>query len=141
MVKCTASPHLLSCKFWSPILYPAGTPSLVSHGHQTTLEWPLGHNRSPNCTRTHMPCNHITHTCTIHLHISVFFVVCVQATIHIADPLQLSACSLVSTHGCSPIVGLDIVSPGSGHIVVCGKTQHVVKMLQSDCILFNHYLA
>lgn len=51
----------------------------------------------------------------------MFFVVCVQATIHIADPLQLSACSLVSAHGYSPIVGLDVLSPGSENIVVCAN--------------------
>ena len=119
MVKYSALPYLLSCKFWSPILCPAGAPSLVSRGHQTTLKWPLGHNRSPNCTC--MPCNHKYVLVYMYIRISTFFVVCVQATIHTADPLQLSACSLVSAHGCSPIVSLDVLSPGSEHIVVCAN--------------------
>ena len=41
-----------------------------------------------------------------------------QAAIHIADPLRLSACSLLSAHGHSPIVGLDVLAPGSDHVVV-----------------------
>lgn len=54
----------------------------------------------------------------IHAHILTLFAMHVQAAIHIADPLCLTACSLLSAHGYSSIIGLDVLTPGSDHVVV-----------------------
>ena len=122
-VPSTALHRLLSCRCWSLTVWPAATLSPTSPGLPTTLEWLSEHTRSTlslsHCTNFYT-CVHAIPTCTQAN--SYQACVCIshfQAAIHMTDPLHLSACSLLSAHGNSPIVGLDVLTPGSEHIVVC----------------------
>ena len=105
-------------------------PSLACPGHQTILELLLEHNRSILFGHTH------TFVSVLLLCVCVCVCVCVQAALYMTDPLQLTNCSLLSSHGHSPIVGIDMLSPGSDHIVVrCKATVHVYIMYMCVCVV------
>ena len=94
-------------------------PILVSRLYQTC-------NWNPTGEAHHSSLNSIHNVCVcVYIHI--------QTAIYVTDPLQLSACSLLSPPSHSPIVSLDMLTPGSDHIVV-GSPLSVVYVCVCVCL-------